>query len=481
MGKYIKLFETPVNYELFGCDAELLHGNLLKESESGAIIAQLQFRNISDLNMQSLYIGIKCYNEMGEPLYNGAPYIFSYQDLNAKYGEKFGDRVPILLPDKHTRKIEVSIEKYMLSDGTIHTRDEFQTVEIPAVGKPIPKVLLDDFEETASDEYRTIFPKTTYPCITENGGWICSCGKYNRTVRCVRCRLYKRQLDIITPEKLEENHKACVEEREKALKAQKKKRRRFRIIIEVLILILLTFVMFVQWLIPDVIAPAIKYEQATSLKEAGEFESAYDIFTELGDYKDSKEKADEAYDHFKTGTFTETKTITVGMCLTFSEDYPLYYPARGKTENVEAEVTMEYTDGVPDDCATIIFTGHTFNSSSWSVCKFIYIGSFKNGSITGNGQLHKLNSGTWHLIYDGEFKDGMFSGKGTYYYDDALPCISGTWEKGNISGDYVMYSSYSSSVKDSGYVEGDVIHSDIYGEKPCKYSMPEVWPDSANQ
>lgn len=174
---YTRLSEIPVRYEQLGSDVEILHIILLKNSNR-EIIAQLQFRNLSDSCVKSLVVSIKYYNEMGEPLNNGIPFEFTYQDLNVKRGEKFGDRVPVQLPDIHTRNIDVLVEKYLLSDETIHSRTEFEERKIPDGGKHIPQHLLDSFEQNTPMELKTRFTKTTYPFITSNG-WVCSCGKYN--------------------------------------------------------------------------------------------------------------------------------------------------------------------------------------------------------------------------------------------------------------------------------------------------------------
>jgi len=47
-------------------------------------------------------------------------------------------------------------------------------------------------------------------------------------------------------------------------------------------------------IVVNVVIPANKYKKATSLMEKGEYESAAELFTVLGKYKDSEEKAADA-------------------------------------------------------------------------------------------------------------------------------------------------------------------------------------------
>lgn len=228
-----------------------------------------------------------------------------------------------------------------------------------------------------------------------------------------------------------------------------------------------------------------KYNSGCEQLESNKFQEAYDIFVSLDDYKDSQSKADEAYNHFKSGVFTEARIITVGTDL---DGEFIYHPARSKNENVSAEITLSYSNGVPSmNDVTVVFTSHVYGGTvgGWSESKFKYVGDFKNNTITGNGKLYQVYWGKEVLIYSGGFYNGSYSGYGNYYWnsysnnDDQI-FIYGSWRNGNINGKYARYYQ-NGSVNDKGYVVDDVIHSDKYGDEDCSYLMPESWPDSVNQ
>ncbi len=516
---YVKLSEMPVKYDLLGCCVELLHIILLKETFSGKVVAQLQFRNISDLSIKSLYVSIRCYNEMGDILNDETPFEFVYQDLTAGYGEKFGDRIPVSIPDEHTRKIDVCIEKYMLADGSIHDKSEFKKVDLPEGGNRIPKHIIDVFEKTEqSSKYKTRFPKTIYPYIVGDC-WVCSCGKFNRTDICGRCRLGRGQLSFITPENLEECFEKNREEKLKIEATKRKKQRKIGITVGSATALISIVLLFTKWLVPYVIVPkmnAEKYERASYLEEIEDFDLAYQLFLELGDYADSTErvvnfeeytnackllkkekyqeayeifkrlddyrdsevKAEEAYEHLKTGEFTETKTITVGTSM---GSVGVYHPARSRTENVEAKVTMLYTNGIPNTKNAVIeFTGYQYEYGKWKEAQYYYVGEFNNGSITGYGKLYATIKTQHYLIYYGEFEDGVFSGIGNTCRVGGNVFLSGFWKNGNIAGDYTRYNA-SGNVYDRGYVENEIVYSDKYGEEDNSNLMPKTWPNSVNQ
>ena len=309
---------------VFMADVPLVLTNtaIIIDNAKEKVFARCTFRSITEKAIAAVLIEVACQDVWGNTL--GEPVSFQYLDLNTVRDSVFGQTEPIPLTDNVTRKIRVSIKKVLLKDGTVISGGA------AAFTLPEPVLLRDHLgsEALAAEYARETTPNARY--VPENGGgyWLCACGALNTDdeINCHKCGCTKEQLqtalDPVALEstrlrvaketeeaaekeraeqterirqaeeqvKLEQEHKAQEIEMTKAEELAKKRRKKIAavmIIVPVVIIALLLFISFF-------VLPFSRYLTARSALQSGNFDTAYNIFRDLGDFLNSKELAHEA-------------------------------------------------------------------------------------------------------------------------------------------------------------------------------------------
>lgn len=119
MYRYSRLFSLGENLHTDGLPVVISAGALLKDNSTGKVLAQLKFRNISNITIKSVKVKINAFGTDGSSL-EGLDN-FSYLDLNAQNGETFGQTVPVFLPDSTTRAFSVAVLSVVSTDGQVFT------------------------------------------------------------------------------------------------------------------------------------------------------------------------------------------------------------------------------------------------------------------------------------------------------------------------------------------------------------------------
>lgn len=513
--KYKKLFDVYVDYEYINSEVQLEKGALLLNSDTGEVIAQLRFCNYSSVKLQSLYIAIEKYDDTGALLDEGCRKQFAYLDLDIKKNQTFGDNVAVVLDNSLTRNIKVYLIKYKLAESVINVHDS----EIYDYGKDKSRceVLETEYAELFDkyyDELKTPYTKIFYP-LDFGDTWFCSCGKFNHnTDNCVRCGLNKyKQLEVLTSKnalKISDSENLKIENDKKDAETKKKRKIRMGIIVSGIVAFLLVLFLYI---IPHIIEPQVLYKRAEKYLNVNKYDEAYNIFQNLGEYKDSSDKAkksmyckaeyeegqnnyQEAYDLFKTlseqsyenSTYradevykhiyrveTSDINIEVGCCLDATW---VYHIGRTLSKNVNAHVSIEYNNDIPDlKNVTVKFSSPSWGGTStkWTNSNYTYIGEFKDNTLTGEGTLYiKSNSYIENnkvitknqdiLVYKGDFKNGFYDGFGEIYDSSYINTryLVANFKSGNPVGKYTRYY-YDKSINDTGTVdENGIVESSKY-------------------
>lgn len=116
--RYSRLFSLPENLGQYGCPVLISAGALLKDNNTGKLLVQLKFRNISEQIIKSVKIKVNAYDTAGCEL-KGVE-AFSYLDLAVGRDKEFGNQTPVILPDKTTRSFSVEILSVAFMDGTAY-------------------------------------------------------------------------------------------------------------------------------------------------------------------------------------------------------------------------------------------------------------------------------------------------------------------------------------------------------------------------
>lgn len=146
--RYSRLFLLPRDLHTEGSPVLIAAGALLKDRQSGNVLVQLKFRNISDKPVQSVKIRVNAFDTAGEAL-RGAE-AFSYLDLSAAPGSEFGQKTPVYLPDATTRSYSVEILSVVHSDGEVFTPCGARTLHA-ASGEARERLQRIRQEETAAE------------------------------------------------------------------------------------------------------------------------------------------------------------------------------------------------------------------------------------------------------------------------------------------------------------------------------------------
>ncbi len=204
--RYRKLYS--LEHRLYSSHAPVIieSGALLLEQRCHAFLCQICFRNIQDKPIRSLRAEVQMLDKDGMPL--GKPLDHRYQDMELKREEDCGRDVAIVLPSPLAASFSVRVSQVVFSDGEVWT-DEGAPWE--------PLADQDALEERYSrtgdlNRFLNRFGQdcSFAPLETEEL-WFCACGAVNANAdsRCHRCgrrrsALLGKGAEALSPEEQEE-------------------------------------------------------------------------------------------------------------------------------------------------------------------------------------------------------------------------------------------------------------------------------------
>lgn len=358
--RYSKVFMLEENLYGEGLPAMIAAGALLKDNQTGKVLAQLKFRNISQKTIKGIFVKIKEKDIAGKQ--TGITE-HQFLDLNAVGGAEFGQQTPIYLSDANTREYEAEITRVFLDGGE----------EISGEGKrlmPVKKAeILDEKLGEYAAQYRRDVPWAGAYLPEDMGSfWKCTCGAINDKERefCHNCKLLKQDIfDALDEEGLknrlnehnkmlekqaEERRIAAEEEAKRATeKAAAKKEKLNKLKKKLLIfgpiaLVLIAAILIVTF---TVFIPNGKYDNAVALLKKNKFKAAENAFSELGNYKDS---ADMIYEcRYQEAFYSLENTETVEKAYSLFKELGSYKDSAEQLEKfkyVETSVISESSDGL---------------------------------------------------------------------------------------------------------------------------------------
>lgn len=130
--RYSRLYSLPENLYASGSPVIISAGALLKDNQTGKVLAQLKLRNIAGKTIKAAKVSILPFDTIGNPL--GAEVGFQYLDLNTARDGEFGAKIPVLLPDAATRQISVAVTEVAFSDNTLWTSACITWETLPKLG-----------------------------------------------------------------------------------------------------------------------------------------------------------------------------------------------------------------------------------------------------------------------------------------------------------------------------------------------------------
>ena len=298
--RYSKLFSLPENLYAEGSPVIIAAGALLKDNQTGRVIAQLKLRNISSKAIKAATVFLSLMNTAGNPL--GESVRYEYLDLSSTRDTDFGSKSAIPLPDASTRSFSVAVAEVIFADNSVWNAND-------ATWEPLksPEALTSRLDGEMVKQFRIEYGSRAKNFFLEQKDlWYCVCGAVNRREEkaCHSCRKAicdLRDIDLNALKALKERR--LVKERELAEKetvaakerkeAAIKKAQKAGKIAAVATLLTIIVIGLVKTIPPIVQARQEEkarlnaYNSAVALIDAKQYDEAIAVLQELADYKDS--------------------------------------------------------------------------------------------------------------------------------------------------------------------------------------------------
>lgn len=283
--RYSKLFSLPENLYTTGAPVVIAAGALLKDNQSGNVLAQLKLQNINSQTIKAATVQIFPMDTAGDAIDESITY--QYLDLNAGRDTFFGQKAAIPLPNAVTRSFSVVVTEVIFLDNTKWIADgkEWRPLKKPAsIGWGDPE-LVKQFHCDYGEHSNNML-------LEDDDLWICVCGSINRSGEtcCHRCRQTLDSLRAFNIENLRKrkDERLALEAAAAEKRRSEEKQRNLRIaktapIVLVAIAVLCVAIYFAS----SAVKKNNVYNSAVSLMEQEEYGQASALFQELGDYKDS--------------------------------------------------------------------------------------------------------------------------------------------------------------------------------------------------
>lgn len=355
-GKFEAIFESTECKLQKNVPVLIEKTKLIKNTADDSIFARCTFRSLTDKPIKALLLDVVA-TDVWE---NAAEGVEGFQllDLKTKREAEFGQTTPIPIPNKNVRSIDVVIKKILYEDRsmedceTSYTTVPMQTSLLTVLGM---KEAVENYAKKTTNVAKFV------PVVGQQV-WRCTCGATNAVGEdiCYRCQssLYAQQA-AYQPEQIIAETKALFEKKrrkeeeirlarekeqreaeerlrkaqeekerqereEKEAKKAKKKKRIKRVVFSILAVILLVGAVYgTGWHL----IPLIRYNMAASNAEKLEYDSAYNTYIALKDYKDSPDKAIETL--YKKAAYLEGQEQFVEAAAEY-EKIPNYQDSKAK-------------------------------------------------------------------------------------------------------------------------------------------------------
>lgn len=245
--RFEKLYILPSDLYSEGSPIIISAGSLLKDTETGKVIAQIKYHSISSMPIKALKIKVAAYDISGVELEGIVEY--QYLDLNVRQGQDFGANKAIVLPNIVTRSFGITSVEVIFSNGIS------QSITMPMKALPQSEYLsslLRNDELVKQYQIETSKDALYIPQKASNL-WCCSCGEWNSNGSCTRCgvdfSVVNKYLDssLLEPKMAEriirekqareQQQQAAIEQEKIAKENQKRKKRKTTIFVIVYVLV----------------------------------------------------------------------------------------------------------------------------------------------------------------------------------------------------------------------------------------------------
>lgn len=408
--RFIRLYE--LQNSLYSVESPVIvsAGALLKDTQTNNMIVQLKFHSVSATPIKALKVGIAAFDIAGKEIEGVDEY--QYLDLNIQNGYEFGSNKAIVMPDAVTRSFSIRNITVVLENGNV------QDVSMPMTALPKTTSLQSGLKDAELvKQYKlAVNDKSAYIPQETDDLWMCSCGEWNNGSSCTKChgqkntvfsayntsalanamniRLAEERQYRVEQERLAEKARADEAKRlEVEAKRRKEQTKKAKIALAIILPVVGIVLAFACYFYPDVIKPGREYQTAEELLNAGKYDEAIEAFEKLGDYKDSRERAQEIYYNEAEKLFTDGEYIAAATAFEKIGDYQdaneyaikAWYAAYAHTS---ISTGYFHTLGLKND-GTVVSTGSNrygqCDTSEWENIVSVAAGGYHSVGLKSDG------------------------------------------------------------------------------------------------
>lgn len=175
----------------------------------------LGFQNLSGQDILGVFFSVDCFDLLKQKL--GGLEKLTVQDFRLTPGGLWFSEQPFALPDKDTRRVELTVKNVVFADGSIWSNEDGTALApLDAQGPlELPAELAEELflacrEQTAAYDPAKIFH---YQPRREADHWWCACGQMNLGETCVACGMGRDALfELAQPQALAQRREARLAE-----------------------------------------------------------------------------------------------------------------------------------------------------------------------------------------------------------------------------------------------------------------------------
>ena len=200
-----------------GSPVMILAGALLKDNQTGGILALMKFKNVGEKPIRGLKVRFFPQDLTGIDL--DQPLEHQYLDLNAARDGEFGQKEPVALPNAVTRAFRVEVYQVVFADGTLWNQEQSQWSPMP----PLQALETALGDKELCKEYQILYGANCRIMPQEDKGlWRCTCGAWNMEseANCHACGKNLDQLKALDLEQLKASRDARLAREQQAMAAQ---------------------------------------------------------------------------------------------------------------------------------------------------------------------------------------------------------------------------------------------------------------------
>lgn len=428
--RYSKLFTLPENLYTTGAPVVIAAGALLKDNQSGNVLAQLKLQNINSRRIKAATVQIFPMDTAGDAIDETATY--QYLDLNAGRDEFFGQKTAIPLPNAATRSFSVIVTEIIFSNNEKWIAEE-------AKWRPLKKPTSIGWgdPELVKQFHRDYGGYSNNMLLEDTDLWICVCGAINRSGEtcCHRCgqtldRLRDFNIDDLRKRKDERLVLEKADAEKKRLEEEEAERRNIRTVKKVAAILAVVAVLCgVARFAIGAIKKNSAYNDAVALIEQGKYEEAIEAFTALDGYKDSAAQIQSA----------KNSIADMERATEYDRAIQLLESRKSENENEAYYLLMELGDYQD---AKNLLTHFTYVCIASDNTRYEYdsSGNLVEKDYGSSSHLYEYENG--HVVWEGQSKGDWSAKTYTYYPNGILKSKSGAvtyTQSGVVTNETVYY------------------------------------------